>query len=116
MGWDSEDSGLEDWAKNGLGFCDLGRGGARVSITPRPASAPCCSFRRRAFLWPFSLVFSLLLRAFLVPLWPWVLGAVLFFLPSGFFVAVLACVFSSFAVFFFFKKAILLFLMFWFFS
>ena len=38
--------------------------------------------------------------AFRVPFWPWVLGAVLLFLPSGFFVAVLACVFSSFACFF----------------
>ena len=71
--------------------------GAFLALGAGRRAALCCC---RAVSCAFLLVFSLLLRAFLVPFWPWVLGAVLLFLPSGFFVAVLACVFSSFLSFF----------------
>ena len=62
--------------------------------------APGCSFCCRAFLLPFLLVFSLLLSLFGPGWW----APCCSFCRRAFFVAVLACVFSSFAVFFFFQK------------
>ena len=57
-------------------------------------------FLQSGFLWPFLLVFSLLLRAFLVPFLALGAGRRAALFAVGLFVAVFACVFSSFAGFF----------------